>query len=80
MKRDWPAGELIFRFSIGGIAEKAEGIDGVGLLFCVYGDEPKAAAFLVGLFVAVFLCGNDGVSYGKNIDFVSAAIDELASV
>ena len=46
MNRERPAGELIVRFSIGGIDEKLEGLAMIGLRDEVDRDEAEPAPFL----------------------------------
>ena len=48
MERHRPAGELVAGLAVGGVDEEAIGLDEIGLLLGVEGDEVEATAFLVG--------------------------------
>ena len=65
MERHGPAGELVAGLAVGGVDEEAVGLDVVGFLFGIEGDEAEAAAFLVGLLVAVGCLPDDEDSCGR---------------
>lgn len=80
MDRDGPAGNLIGRLSGGGIDEEAERIDGIGRLHRIEGNETEAAAFFVGLVLAVRDFSNRGIADRSDLDLAAEPIQKLADI
>ena len=75
-----PAWELIGRLAIGGIDQKAKGLNEVRFLFRIEGDEAKAAGLLVSLVVAVGGLADLRISDGVKLGFVATSVEIFARV